>query len=78
MRKITSEDVPLKFDYCRWTNSYEVRDNKGLLIEMLKNDYDAGKYLTDVIGIPKEEAEQIVESTFFAGVSKPIAWETKL
>lgn len=36
MRKITSEDVPLKFDFDRWTNSYEVRNNKGLLIEMLK------------------------------------------
>lgn len=72
MRKITLEDVPLKFDFNRWTNSYEVRNNKGLLIEMLKNDYDAVKYLTEVIGVPKGKAEQIVESTFFAGVSKPL------
>ena len=72
MRKITTEDVPLKFDFDRWTNSYEVRNNKGLLTEMLKNNYDAVKYLTEVIEIPKEEAEEIVESTFLAGVSKPI------
>jgi hypothetical protein len=72
MRRITSEDVPLKFDFDRWSNSYEVRNNKGFLIEMLKNDYDAVKYLTEVIGIPKKEAEQIVKSTFFAGVSKPL------
>lgn len=72
MRKITSEDVPLKFDFNRWTNSYEVRNNKGLLIEMLKNDYDAVNYLTEVIGVPKEEAEKIVDCTFLAGVSKPI------
>lgn len=72
MRKITTEDIPLRFDFDRWTNSYEVRNNKGLLIEMLKNDYDAVKYLAEVIGIPKEEAEQIVESTFLAGISKPL------
>lgn len=70
MRKITTEDVPLKFDFNRWTNSYEVRNNKGLLIEMLKNDYDAVKYLIDVIGINKEEAERIVECTFLAGLSR--------
>lgn len=72
MRRITSEDVPLKFDFDRWTNSYEVRNNKGRLMEMLKNDYDAVKYLTEIIGIPKGEAEQIVESTFLAGISKPL------
>lgn len=72
MRKITTEDVPLKFDFDRWSNSYEVRNAKGLLIEALKNDYDAVKFLTDVIGIPKEEAEEIVDCTFLAGVSKPI------
>lgn len=64
MRRITSEDVPLKFDFCRWTNSYEVRNNKGLLIEMLKNDYDAVKYLVEVIGIDKEAAERLVKYTF--------------
>lgn len=72
MRKITSEDVPLKFDFNRWTNSYEVRNNKGLLIEALKDNYDAVKYLIDLMGIPKEEAEKIVENTFLAGVSKPL------
>ena len=70
MRKITSEDVPLKFDFDRLTNSYEVRSNKGLLIEALKNDYDAVKYLTDVIGIDKKTAERIVECTFLAGLRR--------
>lgn len=70
MRKITSEDVPLKFDFDKWSNSYEVRNAKGLLIEALENDYAALKYLTDVIGISKEEAERIVECTFLAGLSK--------
>ena len=70
MRKITSEDVPLKFDFDRLTNSYEVRSNKGLLIEALKNDYDAVKYLTDVIGIDKKTAERIVECTFLAGLNR--------
>ena len=70
MKRITIEDVPLRFDFDRWTNSYEIRNNKGLLIEMLKNDYDAVKYLIDVIGINKEEAERIVECTFLAGLNK--------
>ena len=70
MRRITSDDVPLKFDFDRWTNSYEVRNNKGFLIEMLKNDYDAIRYLTDVIGISKEAAERIVECTFLAGLRR--------
>ena len=39
---------------------------------MLKNDYDAVQYLAGVIMIPKKEAEQIVEITFLAGVSKPL------
>ena len=70
MKRITIEDVPLKFDFDRWSNSYEVRNNKGLLIEALKNDYDAVKYLTDVIGISKEAAERIVECTFLAGLNR--------
>ena len=70
MRRITIEDVPLKFDFDRWTNSYEVRNNKGLLIEMLRNDYVAIKYLTDVMGIDKKTAERIVECTFLAGLRK--------
>ena len=70
MKRITTEDLPLKFDFDRWTNSYEVRNNKGLLIEALKNDYDAVKYLTDVIGISKEAAERIVECTFLAGLNR--------
>ena len=70
MRRITKEDFPLKFDFDIWSNSYEVRNTKGLLIEALKNDYDAVKYLIDVIGINKEEAERIVECTFLAGLSR--------
>ena len=70
MKRITIEDVPLKFDFDKWSNSYEVRNTKGLLIETLKNDYDAVKYLTDVIGISKETAERIVECTFLAGLSR--------
>ena len=70
MKRITIEDIPLTFDFDRWTNSYEVRTNKGLLIEALKNDYDAVEYLTDVIGISKEAAERIVECTFLAGLRR--------
>ena len=70
MKRITIEDIPLKFDFNRYDNSYEVRNNKGLLIEALKNDYDAVKYLTDVIGISKEAAERIVECTFLAGLNR--------
>ena len=70
MKRITIEDVPLKFDFNRWTNSYEVSNTKGLLIEALKNDYDAVKYLIDVIGIDKEAAARIVECTFLAGLSR--------
>ena len=70
MKRILTEDWPLKFDFDIWSNSYEVRNNKGLLIEALKNDYAAVKYLTDVIGISKEEAERIVECTFLAGLGR--------
>ena len=70
MKRITAEDLPLKFDFDRLTNSYEVRSNKGLLIEALKNDYGAVKYLTDVMGIDKKTAERIVECTFLAGLNR--------
>ena len=70
MERITAEDLPLKFDFNRYDNSYEVRNNKGLLIEMLRNDYVAIKYLTDVMGIDKKTAERIVECTFLAGLRK--------
>lgn len=70
MKRIPTEDYPLKFDFDIWSNSYEVRNNKGLLIEALKNDYAAVKYLIDVIGISKEDAERIVECTFLAGLSR--------
>lgn len=70
MKRIPTEDYPLKFDFDIWSNSYEVRNNKGLLIETLKNDYAAVKYLIDVIGISKEDAERIVECTFLAGLSR--------
>ena len=68
--RIDIRDLPLTFEFNRYDNSYEVRNNKGLLIEALKNDYDAVKYLTDVIGISKETAERIIKSTFLAGLSR--------
>ena len=68
--RIDIRDLPLTFEFNRYDNSYEVRNNKGLLIEALKNDYVAVKYLTDVIGISKEDAERIVECTFLAGLSR--------
>lgn len=68
--KIDIRDLPLTFEFNKYDNSYEVRNNKGFLIEALKNDYAAVKYLTDVIGISEEEAERIVECTFLAGLSK--------
>nr|DAL61052.1 MAG TPA_asm: hypothetical protein [Caudoviricetes sp.] len=70
--RIDIRDLPLTFDFNRHDNSYEVRNNKGLLIEALKNDYVAIRYLIDVIGIDEEAAERIVEYTFLAGLSKPI------
>ena len=70
MRRITIEDLPLKFDFDRWTNSYEVRNNKGFLIEALRNDYDAANYLIDTLCISKETAERIVQCTFLAGLRR--------
>lgn len=68
--QIDIRDLPLRFDFNRYDNSYEVRNNKGSLIDALKNDYVATRYLIDVFGIDKEAAERIVECTFLAGVSK--------
>ncbi len=68
--KIDIRDLPLTFEFNKYDNSYEVRDNKGFLIEALKNDYAAVKYLTDVIGISEETAERIVKCTFLTGLSK--------
>ena len=67
---IDIQNLPLTFEFNRYDNSYEVRNSKGLLIEALRNDYVAVKYLTDVIGISKEVAEKIVECTFLAGLRK--------
>ena len=68
--RIDIRNLPLTFEFNRYDNSYEVRNNKGLLIEALKNDYAAVKYLTDVIGISKETAERIIESIFLADLSR--------
>lgn len=68
--RIDIRDLPLMFEFNRYDNSYEVRNNKGLLIEALKNDYVATRYLIDVIGIDEETAERIVGCTFLAGLIK--------
>ena len=68
--EIDIQNLPLTFEFNRYDNSYEVRNNKGLLIEALRNDYVAIRYLTDVIGIDKKTAERIVECTFLAGLRK--------
>lgn len=68
--QIDIRDLPLKFDFNRYDSSYEVRNNKGLLIEALRNDYVATRYLVDVLGIDKKTAERIVKCTFLAGVSE--------
>nr|DAU25121.1 MAG TPA: hypothetical protein [Caudoviricetes sp.] len=68
--RIDIRRLPLTFDFNRYDNSYEVRDDKGLLIEALENDYVAVRYLVESLGIPKETAERIVECTFLAGLSK--------
>lgn len=66
--KIDIRNLPLTLEFNIYDNSYEVRDNKGFLIEALKNGYVATRYLIDVIGISKEAAERIVECTFLAGL----------
>ena len=68
--RIDIRDLPLTFEFNRYDNSYEVRNNKGLLIEALKNDYVATRYLIDVFGIDEETAERIVGNTFLAGLRK--------
>lgn len=68
--RIDIRNLPLTFEFNRYDNSYEVRNNKGLLIEALKNDYVATRYLIDVMGIDKEAAERFVECTFLAGLKK--------
>lgn len=68
--KIDIRDIPLTLEFNKYDNSYEVRDNKGLLIEALKNDYVATRYLMAITGIDEEVAERIIEYTFLAGLRK--------
>lgn len=68
--RIDIRNLPLTFKFNRYDNSYEVRNNKGLLIEALKNDYVATRYLIDIMGIDKEAAERIVTCTFLAGARR--------
>ena len=68
--EIDIRNLPLTFDFNRYDNSYEVRNNKGILIEALRNDYVAIRYLIDVMGMSKEAAERIVECTFLAGLNR--------
>lgn len=68
--RIDIRNLPLTLEFNRYDNSYEVRNNKGFLIEMLKNDYVATRYLIDVMGIDEEAAERMIECTFLAGLSK--------
>lgn len=68
--RIDIRNLPLTLEYNRYDNSYEVRDNKGFLIETLKNDYVATRYLADSLGIPKETAERIVKCAFLTGLGK--------
>lgn len=66
--EIDIRNLPLTFEFNRYDNSYEVRNNKGFLIEALKNDYVATRYLIDTLCISKETAERIVKCTFLAGL----------
>ena len=68
--EIDIRNLPLTFDFNRYDNSYEVKNNKGILIEVLKNDYVAIRYLIDVMEMSKETAERIVECTFLAGLNR--------
>ena len=68
--RIDIRDLPLTFDFNRYDNSYEVRNNKGFLIEALKNDYVATRYLMSITGIDEEAAERIIACTFLAGLRK--------
>lgn len=69
--QINIKDLPLKFDFNRYDNSYELRNNKGILIKALRNDYVATRYLIDVLGIHKEAAEQIVARTYLTAIKNP-------
>lgn len=66
--RIDIQDLPLTFEFNRYDNSYEVRNNKGFLIETLRNDYVATRYLIDAMGIDEESAERIIGCTFLAGL----------
>lgn len=68
--EINIRNLPLTFEFNRYDNSYEVRDNKGFLIEVLENDYVAARYLMSVCVIDEETAERIVKCTFLAGLRK--------
>ena len=66
--RVDIRDLPLTFNFNRYDNSYEVMNNKGFLIEALKNDYVATRYLIDTLCISKEAAERIVKCTFLTGL----------
>ena len=66
--RIDIRDLPLTFEFNRYDNSFEVRNNKGFLVEALKNDYVATRYLIETLCISKETAERIVKCTFLAGL----------
>ena len=66
--EIDIRNLPLTFEFNKYDNSYEVRDNRGFLIKALKNDYVATRYLIETLCISKEAAERIVECTFLAGL----------
>ena len=58
--RIDIRDLPLTLEFNRYDNSYEVRNNKGFLIEALKNDYVATRYLIDTFGIDKEAQKELL------------------
>lgn len=66
--RIDVRNLPLTLEFNKYDNSYEVRDNKGFLIEALKNDYVATRYLMSITGIDEEAAERIIARTFLAGL----------
>lgn len=68
--RIDIRDIPLTLEFNRYDNSYEVRNNKGFLIEALENDYVATRYLMSITGIDEEAAERIIARTFLAGLRK--------
>lgn len=68
--RIDIRGIPLTFDFNRYNNSYEVRNNKGLLIEVLRNDYVATRYLMSITGIDEEAVKRMIACTFLAGLRK--------